>query len=203
MPGREPEHPDDELHHGQRLAGMDVGQRPQDAFGTTGGARRVQHRRAEALVGDGLVGNSAMARLRRAGTDPTRASMSTARKTSTFGVFVAASRATSSFAADGDEHLGVAVVDDVGDLVGGEVRVDARVVQAGSLGGRHRLEVAEVVLHEHRHVVAPHGARRPVQVSEAIGVRLELGERQMTSPLVAMISAGWSGCCSAWSPGYM
>ena len=77
-----------------------------------------------------------------------------------------------------DEQPGVAVLEDVGDLLGGQVRVDARVVEPGALGGGHRLEVPEVVLHEERDVVAAAQPGVAVQVGEPVGVRLELGERQ-------------------------
>ena len=50
--------------------------------------------------------------------------------------------------------------------------------KAGSLGRRHRLEVAEVVLHEERDMVASLETDRPVEVGQAVGVRLELGEGQ-------------------------
>jgi hypothetical protein len=60
-----------------------------------------------------------------------------------------------------------------------EVGVDARVVEARALGGGHRLEVAQVVLHEQRHVVATTQADRAVDVGESVGVGLELGERQL------------------------
>ena len=53
----------------------------------------------------------------------------------------------------------LAVVDDVGDLVRREVRVDARVVEAGALGAALALEHPRVVLEEERDVVA--GAATP------------------------------------------
>ena len=52
-----------------------------------------------------------------------------------------------------DQHLRLAVVDDVGDLVGRQKRVDAGVVQPRTLAGRAAFEVARVVLHEDRVVI--------------------------------------------------
>ncbi len=175
----EAEHLLDEAHQRQAVAGRDVGQRAQDPLRPAGRARAVEHRRAELLVvdrrrrerGDGVVVGLERPD-RRVGVDA-------AGTTSTFGVCVAASTATSALATEVKKHLGLAVVDDVGDLVGRQVRVDAREVQAAALGRALQLEVAQVVLQEHRHVVALDQAGGAEQVGEAVAVGLVLGERQL------------------------
>ena len=53
-----------------------------------------------------------------------------------------------------DEHLRVAVVEDVRGLLGVEVPVDARVEEARALRGPAHLEELGPVLHEHRDVIA-------------------------------------------------
>ena len=59
-----------------------------------------------------------------------------------------------------DEHLRVAVVEDVRGLVGVEVPVDAREEEARPLRGPARLEELDAVLHQHRDVVAEAQAGR-------------------------------------------
>src|SRR5215204_3140599 len=54
------------------------------------------------------------------------------------------------------------------------MRVDARVEQAGSLARAARLEIAAVVLHEDRVVIAGHQPLRPQQTSQAIAPRFVL-----------------------------
>jgi len=75
----------------------------------------------------------------------------------------------------GDQHPRGAVVDDVGELVRGQVGIDAGVVQPRALAGPAALEVAAVVLHEYRVVVQALQAVGAQQVREAVGARLVLG----------------------------
>ena len=77
----------------------------------------------------------------------------------------------------GDERAGAAVHDDVGRLVGRQVGVDHRVVEARPLQGEGHLVGAVVVGQEDRHVVAgtqPMGEQGLGQAARAL---LELGER--------------------------
>ena len=84
-----------------------------------------------------------------------------------------------------DEHLRVAVVEDVRDLVGVEVRVDAREEEARPLRGPARLEVLDAVLHEHRDVIAEAQPRVVEQLREL--VRAIVQPRYVTaSPGAAM-----------------
>ena len=85
-----------------------------------------------------------------------------------------ASRATSSFATRGDQDARLAVVDDVGELVRRQVRIDAGVIEPGPLAGAAGLEVAAVVLHEDRIVVEPLQPELAQQMRQAIAARLEL-----------------------------
>ena len=76
----------------------------------------------------------------------------------------------------GDERPGAAVVDDVRRLVGGQVRVDHGVVEAGALEPERHLVRAVVVRQQDGHVVPgaqPVGVERLGQPARA---RLELGE---------------------------
>ena len=76
-----------------------------------------------------------------------------------------------------EQHPGPGVGDDVGDLVGGQVGIDQRVVQPGPLGAALDLQQFRAVLHEHRDVVAalqPGGAQ---QLRDPVAGSLVLGER--------------------------
>jgi hypothetical protein len=75
-----------------------------------------------------------------------------------------------------DDDLGLAVVDDVGRLVGRQVRVDARVVEAGALGPALALEQPRVVLDHEGDVVGSLQAEVAVEVGHPVGGRLVLGE---------------------------
>ena len=171
------EHVHHELHHRQRLGRVDLGKRAQDPLRTARRAGRVQHRRAELLVvdrrrrvlGDGCVIGPERTDLP-VGVDAEEHLDLRRLRHCRLGDLDLGHRR--------DEHPGIAVVDDVGDLVGRQVRVDARVVEARALGGGHRLEVAQVVLDEHRHVVAAAQPGGPEEMGQAVGVGLELGERQ-------------------------
>ncbi len=98
-----------------------------------------------------------------------------------------------------DEHLRVAIVEDVRDLVRVEVRVDAGEIQPGSLRGPARLEVLDPVLHQHRDVIAEAQPRVPEQLRELIGtiVQLRVGDnfsaschhvRRMSGPLQGVLT---------------
>ena len=73
-----------------------------------------------------------------------------------------------------DEHLGEAVVDDIGDLGRGQEGIDVGVVEAGSLARRAALDEAEVVLHQHGEVVEPLEADGAQEMREPVAARLEL-----------------------------
>ena len=149
-------------------------------FGRPGRARRVEHRAAEELVVDRRV--RVLRRLleevdERAAVASAagRRSRSTRRNSSSFGHWPIASSATAQRLAGDDQRLRVAVVDDVGQLVTGEVRVDRRVVEPAALPCAAALQVPRVVLHEDRVVVEPLQSVGAEQVGEAVGARLVVG----------------------------
>ena len=76
----------------------------------------------------------------------------------------------------GDEDLRLAVVDDVLELAALQPRRHAGVDRAGVVAAPHHLEVAVVVLHAERDVVARLHPGRPEQMAEAVGRRVEFGE---------------------------
>ena len=76
-----------------------------------------------------------------------------------------------------DEHLRVAVVEDVRGFVGGEVVVDGRVEEPGALRGPAELEVLGPVLHQDRDVVAEAQPRVPEQLRELVGAVVQLPVR--------------------------
>ena len=77
-----------------------------------------------------------------------------------------------------DEHgLGVAVVEDVGDLLGVEVVVDRREVETRTLRGPDHLQVLGVVVHEDGDVVAEAQPAVVEQLRDAVGVVVELAVR--------------------------
>ena len=109
------------------------------ALGPAGRARRVEHPRALELL------------LERLGRDSGRASSSygvvavdrsppTMRRSFTLGILSRSSVGDVAERVGDHEHLRVAVVEDVRGLVGVEVPVDARVVEAGALRGPAHLE---------------------------------------------------------------
>jgi hypothetical protein len=74
-----------------------------------------------------------------------------------------------------DQHLGLAVVQDVGQLVCGQKRIDAGAVKPRSLAGTAGLEIAGIVFHEHRVVVEPLEALPAQQMGESIGAGVVFG----------------------------
>ena len=172
----EAEHVAHELHHRHGVGGMHVGQRAQDALRPTGRARRVQHRRAELLVVDrrGRVGIHHVEERLEAAVGMIEIDHQPA-------LHVRAQRRQRQrdvALVDGrHDHLRLRVVDDVGDFVGRQVRVDAREVQAGALGGALALEQARVVLGEEGDVVGAAQAHVAVEMGDAIGARLVLAQR--------------------------
>jgi hypothetical protein len=158
---------------GQQIRVVDggVGERPDDALRLAGRARAVEHRVAAGLLGQrlggmgrrgGLVGLIAVARAvdheaYRAAGDPREHRFR----------YVAERRG-------GHQQLRTAVVDDVGRLVGAEIAIDGGEVEARADGGPVDLEVARVVLHEERHVVAAAQPDVPHQPGEPVGALVEL-----------------------------
>ena len=73
------------------------------------------------------------------------------------------------------EGAGVAVLDDVGHLLGGEVGVDRRVVEAGALGRPADLEEAGLVLDQEGDVVTEAEAGVLPHPGQPAGALLQLG----------------------------
>ena len=106
MPSRKPNIAFTNSMTGSALAGRAVGQRPQDPLGLAGRARRVEHGRAELLVGIGPVGlggDRVLVRLP-AGRWLARSPIISSR--STPGHCAAAASATSRLAAGAEQHPG-------------------------------------------------------------------------------------------------
>ena len=95
----------------------------------------------------------------------------------------------------GNQHPSAAVVDDVGGFVRGQVPVDRREVQAAAHRGPVRVEVADVVVGEDRHVVARAQAGGPHELRELAAARFELAEGP--DPAVA----GHDHCWTVWIGG--
>ncbi len=157
----------------QRLAGRGLGQRPQDALGPAGGARGIQHRRAQGFVGDrrvragrhgaGVVGHPG--RARPALHASTAAHHQAQGHLRAVGQGLARHR---QLVGRGDQQARFAVVEDVGQLVGLQVAIDAGVVQPAALTGDAGLHIAAVVLHEHGVVAQPLQAGATQQVRQAV-----------------------------------
>jgi hypothetical protein len=75
------------------------------------------------------------------------------------------------------EDARLAVVDDVFDLRGGEVRVDRRAVHARALRRPGDLHETLLVLHEDRHAVTGREATRAEELREPVGALVELAVR--------------------------
>ena len=99
----------------------------------------------------------------------------------------------------GDEDLGAAILDDVGDLFLGEVAADRGVIETAALRGPADLHEREAVFHQERDVVAGLEAERAKQmcalvrelIELAIGDRLA-GRRHLIGDLVRL-GAGVDG----------
>jgi hypothetical protein len=174
-----PPQPAEEADQRERVTGRDVVQEPQDALGPAGGARGVEHRRTQAFIGYRRVGEVAGRRL-----EVTKQAVVPGAIHDLAGGQPRAlpRRLEGHIPArpGGDQELGGAVVEDVGQLRRGQVGVDARVVQAGPLPRTAGLQVPVVVLHEDRVVIQtaqPPGAQ---QMGQPVGPGLILG---VTDPL--------------------
>ena len=184
-------------------------QRPQDALRLPGRARRVQHRRAQLLVGDGFG--------REAG-DGVLVALVAVRHGRALGdvgdqppldvrALLRQVRGHVELRRGGDEDPRLAVVDDVRRLLRREVAVDARVVEAGPLGSSLGLEHAHVVLHQERDVVGPTEPVRAEEAGHLVGPPLVLrvghdqsAVRHDEQRLVRMVACVLSGV-HAGSPG--
>ena len=168
----DPVHPealDGETGLTQRL----VLEREPDAFGPPGGARRVEHGVALDLVVPGIARHrrqgvlvGVVAGHRAVHDQPGRHRLGQPRDQRS---------GDPAHRRRGHEGLGVAVADDVGDLLGREVGVDRGVVEAGALGRPADLEEAGLVLDQEGDVVAepePGGLPDP---GHPAGAFLQLG----------------------------
>ena len=78
-----------------------------------------------------------------------------------------------------DQHPGFAVVDDVGEFIGGQERIDAGEIESGALARAAALDVARVVLHEDRVVIETFQAAVAQEMRQAVGACFEfrIGDR--------------------------
>ncbi len=90
------------------------------------------------------------------------------RRTLTPGILSTSSAATSPSVSRHDEDLRIAVVEDVRDLVGIEVGVDAREEEPRPLRRPTRLEVLDAVLHQHGDVISEPEARVAEELGEPV-----------------------------------
>jgi hypothetical protein len=67
------------------------------------------------------------------------------------------------------QNPGGAVVDDVGQFIRRQIRIDAGVIQAGSLAGAAAFDVARVVLHEDRIMIETFQAAISQKMREPVG----------------------------------
>ena len=159
-------------HGERRLMGAErhALERPLDRLGPPGGAGRIEHVRALDLVGDPafrlggdgvLVGGEAV----RCAADHQAVLQLRAQRRHVH------RNGAPEFGRN--EQPGAAVVDDVSDLAGGEVRTDRRVIEPGPLGAPAQLEEARMVLDEEGDVVAGADAERAQQPGEAVRARLQ------------------------------
>ena len=93
----------------------------------------------------------------------------------------------------GDEDLGAAILDDVGDLVLGEIAADRGVIEAGALRGPCDLHEGEPVLHQEGDVIAGFQPQSAEQLCTLVGELVELaigdglaGRRHLIGDLVGM-----------------
>ena len=165
-----------ELHQpdeGVGLTDLAPDVRREDALRTPGGARRIEHVGALALVGDGLgrAGGEQGLVVAQAGDRGAHGDAPLGRERDIVAQVGEQLRRA-------EQQLRPAVVHDVGDLGRVEVPVDRRDVDAGPQPGPHDLEELGAVLEQHRHVVADPEPLRPQDVGDAVRPGLELGVGQ-------------------------
>ena len=100
------------------------------------------------------------------------------------------------------DRSSAAIVEDVADLLRGEVGVDRGDVEPGPQRRPDHLEVARVVLHEDGHVVADAAGRAPARTGRAGWNARRARGSVTTSPDLAMMIAGFAGVDAAVLPGY-
>ena len=162
----------------QRLPRRLIGQRPQDALRVTGRARGVKHRPAERLVGNGRRGKFGRRLIE---VVDARSVARTVDNKTKLDLRTFAQRLERDCASGlrGNEHLGQAVVDDVGELARGQERIDVGPIEPGPLAGDVALDEAGVVFHEYGIVVAPLEPDRAQEMGEPVAARIQfpVGDR--------------------------
>ncbi len=168
--------PGQEAEHGELVTGRDVVQGPHDALRPAGRARGVQHRRPKGFIADRRAGEG-IGRFLEVSEDavvsgavhdqPGRQPRALPRRL----------QGHLPARPGGDQEPGSAVVEDVGQLRRGQVRVDARVIQARPLPRTAGLQVPVVVLHEDGIVIQPAQPPGTQQMSQPVSPRLVLGVR--------------------------
>ena len=157
----------------QRLIGRLIGQRTQHALGSPGGARGIEHRRSERLVANRRCGKLS-GRLRQIAQ--ARACPGPIDDETEFDLGAIAQRRERDLALRlrRDEHLRLAVVDDIGEFACGQKRIDGSVIEPGSLARRAALDEPRMVLHEDGVVVEPPEANRAQEMRQTVAARFEL-----------------------------
>jgi hypothetical protein len=74
-----------------------------------------------------------------------------------------------------DQNLGFAVVENVGELVRRQKRIDARVIEARARAGATAFDIARIVLHEDGIVIETAQALRAQQMGQPIAPRFQFG----------------------------
>jgi hypothetical protein len=143
------------------------------ALGPTGGARRVEHLGAEDRVrnvGAVFGGHHGVVHLE-AGDVAARVDLDQARAAGRRGDHDGVAQG-----AGADERLGLAVLNDVGRLLAGQVPVDRGEAQAGALGGVEHLQEGGLVGAHERDGVAGLESSGPQRAGQAVDLRVEVGE---------------------------
>src|SRR5215472_5752643 len=143
----------------QLLGRWSFGQRPQNALWPACRTRRIEHGGTEGLICDRRIGKSAHRLVKIEDRGPIawavddKAAIDPRAPRHRLQCYILLGHR-------GDQNLRLAVVEDVGQLVWRQVRVDASVIEARPFAGAAAFDVAGVVLHEYGVVVEPAEAAR-------------------------------------------
>src|SRR6516165_10010656 len=153
---------------GRRL----VWQWTQNALWPASGAGGIKHCGPESLVGDWRVWDSGRRLVYIANEDAISVAVSDQAQPDIWASLQCRQRHR-ALCPRRDEDFAFAVVDDVSDLVGSQVGVDAGVIKAGTFAGGAALGITDVVFHEDRKVVEPAEAVRPQQMRQPVAPPLQ------------------------------
>ena len=149
-----------------------LGQGAQDAFRTAGRARGIEHRRAQVLIRDRRRGKVFRRLLEVQHLAAVAGPIDDQCQLDLRAAFQGLHR-DFALGLRGDDDLGLAIVDDIGELFRRQEGIDAREIIAGTFADAAAFRISSVVLHEDGIMIEALHAMRAQEMREAILPRLE------------------------------